>query len=193
MSLALAGRHQLNNAAVALAALEVARPEFPVSVPSIREGLATVCWPGRLETALRRPTVILDGAHNEEGVAALVAEMRPRLGARKAKIIFAVMGDKNWRAMLAELSGIAAELVLTRVSMERSADPSEMAAALLPTTAVPVTVADDARRAVIDAVETAAGDDVIVVTGSLYFLGEVRPALTELAARQAEKHSRPLQ
>lgn len=189
LSLALAGRHQLNNAAVALAALEIARQEFPVSVLSVREGLATVSWPGRLETALRRPTVILDGAHNEEGVAALVAEMRQRLGANKTKIIFAVMADKNWRRMARELSAIASEFVLTRVAVERSADPTEMAAALESSTAVPVTVAVDARRAVVDAIETAAPDDVILITGSLYFLGEVKPAVTELAARQAEKRS----
>jgi dihydrofolate synthase/folylpolyglutamate synthase len=189
LSPALAGRHQVNNAAVAVAALEVARHEFPVSVPSIRDGLASVSWPGRLETVLRRPTVILDGAHNEEGVAALVAEMRPRLGASKAKVIFAVMGDKNWREMLRDLSEIAAEFVLTRVAMQRSADPIEMAAALQSSATVPASVADDARTAVVEAIAAAAPDDVILITGSLYFLGEVRPAITELAARQAAKPS----
>ena len=70
-------------------------------------------------------------------------------------------------------------------------DPAEMAAAVQPSMAVPVTVGDDARRAVLDAIGRAAEDDVIVITGSLYFLGEVRPALGDVAARQAEKRSPP--
>ena len=189
LTLGLAGRHQKNNAALALCALEVARGEFPTSVPSIREGLATVSWPGRLETALRHPTVILDGAHNEEGIVTLAAEMRALLGGKKAKVIFAAMADKNWPLMLRELSEIADELVLTRVAMERSADPAEMAAAVRSATEIPATVAADARRAVLDTIEAAASEDVILVTGSLYFLGEVRPAITELVKRRGAKPS----
>jgi dihydrofolate synthase / folylpolyglutamate synthase len=186
VSVGLSGRYQRSNAALALCALEVARGEFPVNLGSIREGLATVSWPGRLETALRQPRVILDGAHNEEGVHALTEEMRDVLGGEKAKVIFAVMADKNWQPMLRELSGIAGELILTRVAMERSADPAQMAAAVRSMTTIPVTVADDARRAVLDTVAAAGRRDTILVTGSLYFLGEIRPALAALAAERGE-------
>src|SRR2546422_2340825 len=72
LSVALRGRHQRSNAAVALASLETARETFPVSEEVLREGLRTVKWPGRFEIMLESPTVILDGAHNGEGVKALV-------------------------------------------------------------------------------------------------------------------------
>jgi dihydrofolate synthase/folylpolyglutamate synthase len=172
LSVALRGRHQMNNAALALCALEVARKDFPVGELAVRQGLKTVVWPGRLEVVRERPTVILDGAHNGEGVRTLVGEMRALLGAKKANILFASMTDKDWPLMLQELSAVAGELVLTRVAMERSADPGKMAAAV---TGIPVTVIDDPRQGVGLLVEKSAPDDVLLITGSLYLLGEVRP------------------
>jgi dihydrofolate synthase/folylpolyglutamate synthase len=183
LSLGLAGRHQRSNAALALCALEIARAEFPVGVTTMREGLAKVFWPGRLETVLERPAVILDGAHNEEGVKALAAEMRERLGSRKATVVFAAMADKDWRLMLRELSDIAAGFVLTRVAMDRSADPVEMAAAVRSAGALPAKAVPDARQAVADAIQSAAPEDIVLVTGSLYFLGEIRSAVLSLARR----------
>src|SRR3989338_2276093 len=130
LSLALRGRYQRGNAAIALGALEVARVAFPVSEAAIREGLETVFWPGRLEVISNHPTVILDGAHNGEGVRALVSDIRHFQGEKKVRLLFASMGDKDWPFMLKELSGVASEVVLTRVAMERCADPCRLAGAL---------------------------------------------------------------
>jgi dihydrofolate synthase/folylpolyglutamate synthase len=179
LSLALGGRHQKNNAALALCALEAARGDFPVSEPAVREGLKTVFWPGRLEVVCKRPKLILDGAHNGEGIRTLVVEMRALLGAKKAKILFASMADKDWPLMLNELSAVAGEMVLTRIAMERSADPAKMAAAVRK---IPVTVVEDPRHGLRRLLENAAPDDVVLVAGSLYLLGEVRPTALEFAA-----------
>lgn len=174
LPLALRGRHQRNNAAVALAALEVAKEDFPVTEAAIRRGLETVSWPGRLEIIMQQPRVILDGAHNGEGIKALVEEIRSFLGAKKVRLLFASMADKDWRLMLKELSAVADEIVLTRVPIERSADPNKMAEAVK---GLPTTVIDDPRRALRSLLDRAAPDDAILVTGSLYLLGEVRPVL----------------
>lgn len=179
LSLALGGRHQKNNAALALCALEAALGDFPVSEPAVREGLKTAFWPGRLEVVLKRPMLILDGAHNGEGIRTLVAEMRALLGAKKAKILFASMADKDWPLMLNELSAVAGEMVLTRVAMERSADPAKMAAAVRE---IPVTVVGDPRHGLRRLLENAGPDDVVLVAGSLYLLGEVRATALEFAA-----------
>jgi folylpolyglutamate synthase/dihydropteroate synthase len=72
-------------------------------------------------------------------------------------------------------------MVLSRVPMERSADPAAMAAALRSMSTLPVTVAADARAAVLDAIAGATPDETVLITGSLYFLGEVRPAVMQLA------------
>ncbi len=179
LAIGLRGGHQKFNAAVALAALEIIQRPFPVSGEALRQGLATVQWPGRFEVMLERPTVILDGAHNGEGVTALVDALRVYHG-RKIKLLFAAMADKDWRLMLERLIPVVSEVVFTRVAMERSADPDELARAC----GVGLTSRADAdsRQALRALIDQSAGDDVIVVAGSLYLLGEIRPLLLEVAA-----------
>jgi dihydrofolate synthase/folylpolyglutamate synthase len=181
LNLALRGRHQRANAALALAALELAEGSFPISERVIRGGLQTVRWPGRLEVMLEQPRVILDGAHNPEGVRALVDELSNARAHRKIKLLFATMADKEWEIMLRGLTPVVDEVVFTRVEMERSADPQKMAQKI----ADPIghRVISDARAALRTLlIEAQADGDMIVVAGSLYLLGEVRPMLEEFAA-----------
>jgi len=185
LSLALRGRHQRNNAAVALGALEVARGAFPVSGAILREALATVSWPGRFEVMLERPAVVLDGAHNGEGVKALVEAIEDFREGRKVKLLFASMEDKDWRLMLNMLVGVADEMVLTRVSMARSAAPGELAGHIAGR--VPHRVIDDARQALGSLLADARPEDIVLVAGSLYLLSEVRPVVQEVRrARRAD-------
>lgn len=188
LSLALRGRYQKGNAALALAALEVGRSRFPVGEAAVREGLETVRWPGRLEVVRDHPMVVLDGAHNTEGIKALVEEMRDLSGQRRVKLLFAAMEDKDWAHMLGELSAVASEALLTRVSMPRSAEPSRMRAAL--GEKIPCAVVEDPARALRLLLDHASPDDLILVTGSLYLLGEVRPLLVgDLSVQSSEGHS----
>ncbi len=178
LSLTLHGRHQRNNAAVALGALEVARGAFPVSGALIREGLATVSWPGRFEVMLERPAVVLDGAHNGEGVKALVETIEDFRQGRRIKLLFASMEDKQWRLMLNMLVDVVDEVVLTRVSMERSADAKQLASHVAGR--VPHRVMNDARQALGSLLADARPEDIVLVAGSLYLLGEVRPVVQEV-------------
>jgi dihydrofolate synthase/folylpolyglutamate synthase len=177
LSLALPGRHQRYNAAVALGALEVAGGAFPVSGALIREGLATVSWPGRFEVMLERPTVVLDGAHNGEGVKALVETIEDFRQGRRIKLLFASMEDKEWRLMLNMLVDVVDEMVLTRVSMERSAVPKQLASHVAGR--VPHRVMNDARQGLGYLLTSARPEDIVLVAGSLYLLGEVRPVVQE--------------
>lgn len=179
LSLSLRGRHQRRNAAVALGALEAARASFPVSREAIRKGLASVSWPGRFEVMLERPTVILDGAHNGEGVKALVEGIEEIREGRRIKLLFASMADKEWRLMLDMLLGVVNEVVLTCVSMERSADAKELAGHVAGR--IPHRVIEDARAGLDALLAAARPDDILVIAGSLYLLGEVRPAVQAIA------------
>jgi dihydrofolate synthase/folylpolyglutamate synthase len=183
LSLALRGRYQRSNATLVLGALEVVREDFPVSEAAVREGLATVFWPGRFEVVLHQPKVILDGAHNGEGVRALVSEIRGFSGMKKVKLLFAAMEDKDWSSMLGELSAVASEVVVTRVPMERSADPWKIAKVL--GGKIPFNVIEDPVRGIRFLLERAGLGDVILVTGSLYLIGEVRPLLSAIALRES--------
>ena len=182
LSVALRGRHQRSNAAVALASLETARETFPVGEEVLREGLRTVKWPGRFEIMLESPTVILDGAHNGEGVKALVEAVQEYYGTRKVKLLFASMEDKDWRLMLGLLAGVANEVVLTRVEMERSADPRQLAS-YLTDRAVPHRVIEDSHFALRSLLDGVRPDEIVLVAGSLYLLGEIRPVVEEIASQ----------
>ena len=179
LSLALRGRHQRSNAALVLGALEAVRRDFPVGEAAVREGLRTVFWPGRFEVILRRPRVILDGAHNGEGVRTLVSGIQDFQGAKKVKLLFAAMGDKDWPFMLGELAAVASEVVLTRVPMERSADPERLTEAV--PKGMPMAVIENPIEAIRWLLHSAEADETILVAGSLYLLGEVRPLLAEMA------------
>ncbi|HEX9454686.1 MAG TPA: folylpolyglutamate synthase/dihydrofolate synthase family protein [Candidatus Binatia bacterium] len=175
LSVALRGRHQRYNAAVALAASELVRERFPIDEQIIRHGLESVRWPGRLEVMRESPTVILDGAHNREGVQALIDALKELKRGRKIKLLFAVMADKEWEVMVRALASVVDEVVLTQVGMERSADPHELAGKLAGQ--VQHRVIRDSRRALMTLLDETGDGEMIVVAGSLYLLGEVRPLL----------------
>ncbi|HEX9144580.1 MAG TPA: cyanophycin synthetase, partial [Candidatus Binatia bacterium] len=177
LSLALRGRHQTNNAAVALAALEVGSQVFAVKEDVVRAGLKTVLWPGRFEIVGENPTVILDGAHNGEGVAALAEEVEQYRQGRAIKLLFASMEDKDWRLMLSTLARLADEVVLTRVAMERSADPKLLDAQLSDT--IRHRVIEDPGQGLKFLLDKSGPGDLILVTGSLYLLGQILPALRD--------------
>jgi dihydrofolate synthase/folylpolyglutamate synthase len=175
LALSLRGRHQRRNATLALGALEIAAHDIPVAEAAVREGLETVRWPGRFEIIQNQPTVVLDGAHNGEGVRALIEEIESFREERKIKLLFASMEDKDWRLMLQSLSAVVEEIVLTRVQMERCADPSRLADELRGN--IPHQAIEDAPSALGSMLRGAAADDIILVAGSLYLLGEIRPML----------------
>ena len=189
VDVALRGTHQKRNAALALSALEIVAQDFPVNEAALREGLKTVRWPGRFEIIQDRPTVILDGAHNGEGVKALVEEIENFRKQRKVKLLFASMEDKDWHLMLESFSEVADEIVLTRVNMERCADPHRLAAQL--GGKITNLVIEDSRSALEYVLDRAEYNDIILVAGSLYLLGEIRPILQEIAAAKSGQKNKP--
>jgi dihydrofolate synthase/folylpolyglutamate synthase len=183
LKLGLRGRHQRANAALALAALELAAGRFPVRENDLRAGLATVDWPGRLEIMGASPMLVLDGAHNCEGVGALVEELKDLRQGRRIKLLFAAMADKEWELMLSMLVKVADEVIFTRVEMERSADPAQLAAKV--SGGIPQRVREDPRDALRTLIHESGKSDIIVVAGSLYLLGAVRPMAQQLTANPA--------
>jgi dihydrofolate synthase/folylpolyglutamate synthase len=178
VAVGLRGRHQCANAALAIAALDLADESFPVSEDAIRSGLESVRWPGRFEILHEHPWVVLDGAHNGEGVKALAAALKEFRRGRKVKLLFAAMADKDWRYMLSVLLPTVDELVTTRVQMERSAEPEQIAGHFAG--ALPCRVITDASSGLKLLFQEATDDEIILVAGSLYLLGEIRPTAQKL-------------
>ncbi len=178
----LAGAHQRRNAALALRALELA-PALTPSRAAMRAGLAEVQWPGRLQVVSREPLVLLDGAHNAAGIEALVAEIRTRAAGRRVRVLFGVMRDKGWQSMLRALDAVADEIVVTRPRQPRSEDPGALAGAL-PDKA---RACDDPVRAYRALLAASAPDDVVVVAGSLFLVGDILPVVDSGLAAAAER------
>jgi dihydrofolate synthase/folylpolyglutamate synthase len=169
----LAGRHQGANAAVAIAAAEVlSRIWKPLGKAEIVRAVRETRWEGRLETVHRRPLVLLDGAHNVEGVSALAVHIRETI-ARPVVLVFAAMKDKDLRAMTRILFSVASTVVLTRVPYKRSATPEELAAAA-PPFAGEIFLEPDTRKAVRLALAGSHGRTPVVIAGSLFLIGEVK-------------------
>jgi len=170
VALSLRGPHQRQNAAVALACLEV----LGVSREAALEGLRTARWPGRLEELQigGRP-VLLDGAHNAAGAQALAAALESLYPGRKVHAVFSVLADKDLEGMARALFPRCASLHLCPLPSPRSLAPAsyaERARALCPD----VRAYPGAREALAGASQLAAAGDMVLVAGSLVLVGEVR-------------------
>jgi dihydrofolate synthase/folylpolyglutamate synthase len=178
LQVGLLGAHQAENAAVALALLEAIDERWALGLTDdqVRDGLRAVRWPGRLELldggrlGLRR--VLLDGAHNPAGAAALARALRD-LGLRRPTIVFGAMRGKKVGAMLRSLAALEPRFVFTRVDDHGAHAPSELADAwhrVGGEAGITAATPDEALRR--------ADGDPVVVAGSLYLVGAVRGMIT---------------
>jgi dihydrofolate synthase/folylpolyglutamate synthase len=168
----LRGAHQRENAGTAIATLAVIGDTLPVGEAALRAGLRQVRWPGRLEVMARAPLVIVDGAHNPDGVAALIRELPELAGGRPVDLLFSVMADKDWRVMVGQLAPHCRSAVVTEALPGRAAPASVVAAAFPP---VCRAVAEpDVTRAWALVRQRAGRDGVVLVCGSLFLVGAVQ-------------------
>jgi dihydrofolate synthase / folylpolyglutamate synthase len=173
LRLALRGEHQVANAIVAVRLLErLDGCGVPVPAEAIREGLASVTWPGRLDhrTLPGGRELILDAAHNPAGAAALASYLT-NIGGERPVLVFGAMRDKDVHGMLSVLLPTVSRMIVTRASNSRSADPETLATearAIAPSLTVEV-VGSPA-----DAMAAAwSSSSRVVVAGSIFLLGDV--------------------
>jgi dihydrofolate synthase / folylpolyglutamate synthase len=175
--MALRGRHQLDNAAIAVRVLEVlAGLGIPVSSADIRAGLETARWPGRLETAARHGAeVLLDAAHNAAGARALADYLRDQ-GWTAIVLVIGVMRDKHAGAILSHLVPLASTVVCTEAPTARALPSADLAAVARDTPGAPTdvrTIADPAA-ALEDACRPGSR---VVICGSIFLIGALRGIL----------------
>lgn len=172
---ALPGAHQLDNAACALSCvLKLRTLGFDLSEAALREGLACVRWPGRLEWI---GNVLLDGAHNPQGVGVLCAYLRRHLDPAHTVLLTGMLADKDVSGMCALLRDRARAVVTAPPPVPRAMPPQELADCFAKAGARKVTACTDAETALKSARSLAGPDDVIVCAGSLYLIGTLRTLL----------------
>jgi len=175
LTCALEGRHQLDNAACALALLGAAAPQgIAVTAEAVRAGLRVVNWAGRLEVIDRRPTILLDGAHNPAAATALADSLTRSDRShpfRPVVLVLGMMRDKDHRGFVEPLRGLVDEVVLTQADLPRAATAQELQASLeglLPHPHVVPSLSD----AMALARQLATPDGLVCITGSLMLVGE---------------------
>ncbi|HEX8557552.1 MAG TPA: folylpolyglutamate synthase/dihydrofolate synthase family protein [Pyrinomonadaceae bacterium] len=175
--LALRGRHQLTNAATAVALAEaLAEGGFPVSPEHVAAGLGRAEHAGRLELDARgEPPLLYDGAHNPAGARALRAYLDEFAPAAGVTMVYGAMRDKPLAEMGRLLFPAARRLVLTRPESPRAAGVEELLRAVpVPATSSTIALAPSARDALAVARTQTPPGGVVCVTGSLYLVGEVK-------------------
>ncbi|MSR56349.1 MAG: bifunctional folylpolyglutamate synthase/dihydrofolate synthase [Planctomycetaceae bacterium] len=185
LPLALVGEHQAANAACAVAALELLDEQgWAIAAPAVASALGNLRWPGRIEVVARRPTVIVDAAHNWAAVAALLKTLDESFPARRRLLIFASTGDKDVSGMLRQLLPRFDCVVLTSFQNNPRNLPVET---LLPLARSlgdrPLHTAADPAGAWKLARRLTGPDDLICATGSFFIAAELRELiLSELGS-----------
>ena len=202
-ALPLPGEHQRTNAALALATVKALHNNLPVNDAAIRSGLATVDWPGRLQL-IEKPRgqkILLDGAHNVAGAKVLREALKrtpasgpagqcnhskcagPGAGA-PITLILGVLGDKDWQHICEILAPLAARIFTVPVASERAAGADDLAVACRTANSSAQIFACASLGAALD---KSAGDAFVVITGSLYLVGEALEMLGLSPAAESER------
>jgi len=169
----LLGEHQQINAALAVGLAECLREAGePITAEAIREGIARVEWPGRLQVLQQQPLVVLDGAHDPAAMQALLAALDQYFAGPPRTYLLSFLREKDWRMMLRQLAPGARRFILTASANPRAVSPEELSAEAA-SLGVPCTTAPDIPAALRAVLADTPNDEMLVITGSLYAVGEV--------------------
>ncbi len=171
----LFGEYTARNVAAAIAALEALLGQA-LSIGAVREGLAGLTSPGRLEVLRRQPLVILDGAHNPAGAEALAVAMREFFTWDRLHLVLAISANKDLDGMIRPLAPLADVAYAARNGSDRSGE-AEVIAERFGAEGKPVELFDSVTEALAAATAAADPGDCVLVTGSLYTVADARRAL----------------
>ena len=168
--------YQMMNAALAFLTMLVLQGEHGISVEQLQKGIARTCWPGRMETVM--PGVIIDGAHNADGVARFVETARRFAGECAITLLFSAVADKEYGRMIGEICEAIhpVHVVTTQVGGERAVSAESLAEAFIGCGCDAVESEPDTVRAFRLALQKR-GNGMLFCVGSLYLVGEIKAYL----------------
>ena len=186
--LPLAGEHQMENASVAIKAVELFNERSPkpaVTHNSIRDGLSKVKWPGRLEMIKREPPILIDGAHNPAAAVVLSRALASTFlkQYKRMILVLGIMGDKDIDGIMKPLLPLASEIILCSPSYQRAASPQRLADVAVflgfPDVHIVPTVKEALELAqnICEQTNSPLTSNLIVVTGSFYTIGEAKEVI----------------
>jgi len=170
----LLGSHQIANAALSIGIIGSLRSSgITISDSAIRNGIKSAVWPGRLEVVSRRPLVVLDGAQNRASAKVLADAVKKVFKYNKLKLVLGVSKDKDIEGILKELLPISDSVIITKSKIvERAADPARIRDIIGKSGSIVTTLCVDEAMDI--ALNQAGTNDLVLVTGSLFVVGEAR-------------------
>lgn len=181
LAVALHGEHQFTNAATALAAAELLQDRFvyKITESAVRDGLNSVQWPGRLELISKDPKILMDAAHNVEGMKSLAKaldEYKEGLYKRKRLLLcLGMLGDKEREKAISIIAPLADKIVITRPDSPRAGDWEHLAVLAGKYIGEKnVRIIEDAESAVRVCLEMMEPQDMLCISGSIYLLADIR-------------------
>jgi len=173
LTVKLLGKHQLINATTAIGIIEAMRNfNINISKEKIRKGLEATIWPGRFEIINKAPYIILDGAQNVASINALKETLNQIFGSKNKVLVLGISKDKDIKGICKILGKIADKIILTRADNPRAADPNILHNFIKRDRIIGIT--SSVKEAVALLKKSVKKEDVIVVTGSLFVVGEAR-------------------
>jgi len=174
LSVPLVGAHQVTNAATAVAAAEILGEQgFPLSPEAITRGLASIQWPARVEVLQERPFIVADVAHNPASIGALRDTLEQLFPGRRIILVFGMVATHDHRASTSLLAPLA-DVVIATTPQHIKPLPGRILAEEAARYVKHVEVIDDRLTALDRALELAGPDDVVVITGSFFLVGDLR-------------------
>ncbi len=175
LKISLIGEHQINNACVALTVVLTLLENRHIDIDEdcIRKGLLRTEWKGRLEILRRNPTFVIDGAHNSAGAESLRKSIEKLFKYNRLILGIGILGDKEVGSILNELVPLADEIIITEANNPRKLE-AEKLADIIKKFNKKYLIEKDIEEAVNKALDIAGKDDLILFSGSLYLIGDVR-------------------
>lgn len=175
LNIPLLGYHQIENAATAYTTLQVWRASggLPISESEIKDGFAKVSWPGRFEILQRYPPVVIDSAHNRDSALRLRLALDDYFPGQPVILVFGASEDKDVEGMFAELMPRVSRVVATRSYHPRAMDP-EILVTLAHRYGRPAMIVPKVEDALVQAIQMAEGEAMVLVTGSLFVASGAR-------------------
>lgn len=178
LHLPLLGDHQLKNCATALTIIKVLVDQYGYNLKKeqIIVGIKNVKWPARMELFGQNPTVLIDGAHNTAGIAALRESLKNLFNYNKLIVVLGMLADKEREQAVALLAPLAHHIIVTKPNSPR-ADKWQEIALYATKFCNEIDIIEDGQQALTKAMDIAGSNDLICITGSLYMIAEIRKSL----------------
>jgi len=181
VKLSMHGQHQFKNATLALAMIDylINQGLFEIDIEAIYKGLDLTSWPGRFEHIQKDPLVILDGAHNIEGIKSLIGVLNDVYPKHRKRFIFSAMPTKDAATMIEMLSEIAVEIIFTKGTHPAAVAPEELYD-MADFPGKKVYVFQSFKKVITQVIKNLNPNEMLVICGSLYFISDARMHLTKL-------------